>query len=188
MKKQIRYADFPAEEYEARIRRAGRAMADAGLDALIVTEPANLRYLFGFQNMMQLSANRSFVGVLPREHLEEGTLFIPHDCQDAPSSWTTHITFWDEGHDPPFDDLIGGQTEAIKASVYQKPNGGALIVVYNVTREHQTAALTIDWRRLQAETPLNVVDAYSEESLPMNGRTLKLNVPPLNYRLVWMKK
>lgn len=89
MRKQIRYADFAIEKYEARVRRAGGAMAEAGLDALIVTEPANLRYLFGFQNMMQLSANRSFVGLLPREHFEEGTLFIPHDCQDAPSNWTT---------------------------------------------------------------------------------------------------
>ena len=52
MRKQIRYADFAIEEYEARVRRAGGAMAEAGLDALIVTETANLRYLFGFQNMM----------------------------------------------------------------------------------------------------------------------------------------
>lgn len=102
--KPIRYADFELDEYRRRITRADRIMGEQGLDALVVSEPANLRYLFGFQNMMQLSANRSFIGLLPRGMTDEATLFIPHDCQDAPQSWVERISFWDEGHEPPFDD------------------------------------------------------------------------------------
>jgi Xaa-Pro aminopeptidase len=102
--KEIRYADFVIKEYQHRIQRACQVMADNELDALILTEPANIRYLFGFQNMLQLSANRAFVALMPCENPEEGTLFIPHDCQDAPQTWTEHVTFWDQDHEPPFDD------------------------------------------------------------------------------------
>ena len=49
--------------------------------------------------------------------------------------------YWDNA------DLIGGQTEAIKASAYRNKNG-ALLCVYNTTREAQQAALEIDWDRL----------------------------------------
>lgn len=112
--KPIRFADFPLAEYEQRITRADRVMEECGLDALIVTEPANLRYLFGFQNMMQLSANRSFVGLLPREMVDEATMFIPHDCQDAPQSWVQRVSFWDQGHEPPFDDRFVDLTQVAR--------------------------------------------------------------------------
>ena len=102
--KDIQYADFEPGEYHDRIERARAAMDEAGLDALIVTDCANLRYLFGFQDFLQLSVTRSMLGVFPRDRVEEATLFLPHDCQDAPQSWAGNIAFWDEGHGPPFDD------------------------------------------------------------------------------------
>ena len=104
--KEILYSDFELDEYQARIRRARAAMDESGLDALVVSDPDNMRYLFGFQSALQLSTNRSFVGVLPRDKIEQSALFLPHDCQDAPQSWVENIHFWDEGHDPPFDDRM----------------------------------------------------------------------------------
>ena len=96
--------------------------------------------------------------------------------------------YWDN------DDLIGGQTASIKASAYHKPDGGALVVIYNTTRDQQTANLTVDWGRLkpkvlfsQDKAPLKVVDVYTEEDVPVNGKVLKLEVPPLNYRLLWVR-
>ena len=102
--KAIKYSDFELSEYQSRIQRLQTAMAEAGLDALVVTDPSNLRYLFGFQNLLQLSATRLFVGLFPREEPDQATLFLPHDCLDAPQSWVENVTFWSEGQEPPFDD------------------------------------------------------------------------------------
>jgi len=40
--------------------------------------------------------------------------------------------YWDN------HDLIGEQRTSIKASAYHKPNGDALVVVYNTTRNQKT--------------------------------------------------
>ncbi|HKF78738.1 MAG TPA: Xaa-Pro peptidase family protein, partial [Candidatus Dormibacteraeota bacterium] len=41
-------AAFPDEEYEQRLEKTRARMADAGLDALLVTDPANMNYLTGY--------------------------------------------------------------------------------------------------------------------------------------------
>ena len=81
-------------------------------------------------------------------------------------------------------DLIGGQSDTLMASVYRKPNGRALVCIYNTTRAMQTATLEIDWERLQQRRPLRVVDAYSCTEIRPDGNRLTLQVPPLNYRLL----
>ena len=83
--------------------------------------------------------------------------------------------------------LIGGQTKKIRASVYRKPRGGSLVVVYNTTREAMSAKLTVDWDRLKSDGPLRVVDAYTKEAVSVSGRSLSLEVPRLNYRLLWIR-
>ena len=83
--------------------------------------------------------------------------------------------------------LIGGQTKEIKASVYMKPKGGALVVVYNTTREAETAKLTVAWDRLKSDGPLKIVDAYTKEAVAVSGSSLALEVPRLNYRLLWVR-
>ena len=39
---------FPAAEYEERLRRTRERMTDSGLDTLVVTDPANMNYLTGY--------------------------------------------------------------------------------------------------------------------------------------------
>ncbi len=83
--------------------------------------------------------------------------------------------------------LIGGQSDAIKASVYRKPKGGALVVVYNVTREVQTPTLRVNWERLKGPGELQVVDAYTRKPVETDTGNLTIEVPPLNYRLLWVE-
>ena len=89
--------------------------------------------------------------------------------------------YWDKA------DLIGGQTDAIKASAYQKPDGGALVVVYNVTRQERMPTLLVDWSQLCGKGQVEVMDAYTKQLLTTDGSAVTLDVPPLNYRLLWAK-
>ena len=89
--------------------------------------------------------------------------------------------YWDNAR------VIGGQTAEIRASAYRKPQGGALIVVYNTTRTARSARLGVDWERLKSNVPLEVFDAYTKEPVAVDGSALRLEVPPLNYRLLWVR-
>lgn len=79
---------------------------------------------------------------------------------------------------------IGGQTEAIRISVYEKYGGQALVCVYNTTRQVQKAALTIDSERLEGKM---VLDAYTKRKIELSEKSLMVEVPALNYRLLWIK-
>jgi len=81
-------------------------------------------------------------------------------------------------------DLVAGQNDAIKASVYRKPEGGALVVVANVTRELQTADLSVDWDRLKGQGGLSVSDALEKKPLSAQDGRLRLSLPPFGYRLI----
>ncbi len=91
------------------------------------------------------------------------------------------LGYWDNAK------LIGGQTDQIKVSAYRKAQGGALVVVYNTAREARTAKLIVDWARLKGKGALDVIDAYTKQPVAVNGSSLTLDVPPLNYRLLWVK-
>ncbi len=84
-------------------------------------------------------------------------------------------------------DIIGGQDEAVKASAYRKAKGGALVVVYNTSRETRTQKLAVDWDKLKSDAALEVFDAFTKEPLAVNGSSLTLDVPRLNYRLLWVR-
>lgn len=80
--------------------------------------------------------------------------------------------------------VIGGQSEAIKASAYRKPAGGALLCIVNTTRQPQTASLAVRWDKLKSGRPLAITDAFTGESLRATGSTLTAEVKPLQYRLL----
>src|SRR5438093_8757430 len=42
---------FPVAEFQRRVERVQKAMAERGLDALLVTRPQNVYYLTGFRSM-----------------------------------------------------------------------------------------------------------------------------------------
>ena len=61
------------------------------------------------------------------------------------------------------------------------------MVVYNTAREAGTAKLTIDWDKLKSDGPLKVVDAFTKEPIAVKGNGFELDVPRLNYRLLWVR-
>ena len=91
------------------------------------------------------------------------------------------IPYWNN------QDVIGGQTGAIKASAYRKGEGGALIVVCNLSANEQTADLTVAWDRLKSKGALSVVDADSGEAIDVAAGKLRLKIVPRGYAIVWCK-
>ena len=85
------------------------------------------------------------------------------------------------------DDVIGGQSNAIKASAYRKPEGGSLVVVCNLSEEEQTTDLTVAWEKLKPKGALTVVDEESGEAVDAADGKLKLTIPPRGYRVVQCK-
>lgn len=58
---------FPAEEFTQRHERARKAMDAAGLDALVVTTPQNIRYFTGFETQFWESPTRPWYLIVPRQ-------------------------------------------------------------------------------------------------------------------------
>ena len=58
-------ADFPVSEYEQRLERAQRAMVTAGIDALLFTTEAEVRYFTGFRTLFWQSPTRPWFLIVP---------------------------------------------------------------------------------------------------------------------------
>lgn len=58
-------ADFPASEYETRLDRAQRAMHEMGMDAMLFTTEAEMRYFTGFRTLFWLSPTRPWFLIVP---------------------------------------------------------------------------------------------------------------------------
>ena len=84
-------------------------------------------------------------------------------------------------------DLVRGQTEKTKVSVYCRAEAGSLVVVGNVTREQQQPTLVMSWDKMQAQRPLKVVDALTGKAVSVNAQSLTVDVEPLGFRLLWIK-
>jgi hypothetical protein len=91
------------------------------------------------------------------------------------------LPYWNNGR------VVGGQSDAVKCSAYRKPGGGALICAVNLTRQPQTAALTVEWERLTQSASVSVVDAVSKEPVPVRGGSVSVVIQPLNFRLLWVR-
>src|SRR5262245_26389267 len=58
-------SDFPASEYQERLRRARALMEKAGLDGLLVTSEPNHRYLTGHWTLRWYNWSRPIVSIVP---------------------------------------------------------------------------------------------------------------------------
>lgn len=59
--------DFPPAEFEARVAKAHEAMHAVGINALLLTTEAEVRYLTGFRTAFWQSPTRPWFVVLPRD-------------------------------------------------------------------------------------------------------------------------
>lgn len=101
---------FPAAEFQNRARRLQAAMAEAGLDALLLTTMPDVFYVTGFLTRFWESPARPWFVVVPRDG--DPVAVIPSIGGDLMRrTWVTDIRTWDAPD--PRDDGIGLLTEAV---------------------------------------------------------------------------
>ena len=88
------------------------------------------------------------------------------------------IPYWNNA------DSIGGQNATLKATGYRQRNGGALIVIANLTSDPTTSNLAIKWKRFKSPGPLRVTDAETGLPVPLPTAHLQLKLPANNHRLI----
>ncbi|MEV4558279.1 aminopeptidase P family protein [Kitasatospora sp. NPDC049285] len=93
-------APFTAADYTARMARATRAAAEAGLSGLVVTPGPDLVYLTGYQPTAITERLTALVLAADTEPL----LLVPKlerpDAEQAPGASVVRITDWTDGADP----------------------------------------------------------------------------------------
>ncbi len=95
---------FPASEYRDRVARLQRRMADDGLDALLLTMPADIYYVTGFLTRFWESPARPWFVVVPAAG--EPVAVIPAIGADLMGrTWIADIRTWDAPD--PEDDGVG---------------------------------------------------------------------------------
>ncbi|HEU4850246.1 MAG TPA: aminopeptidase P family N-terminal domain-containing protein, partial [Terrimesophilobacter sp.] len=98
----LKWADFPKDEYESRVRRAQELMSQEGLDVVILTSGENVEYFSGFQNGHWNS--KSFpTGALLLHREKEPVLIIPRFFSGTAwsTSWVSDLAIFNEPHAAP---------------------------------------------------------------------------------------
>ena len=86
-------ADFPTAEFETRMMSAQAAMADAGMDAILLCTEAELRYFSGFRTQFWQSPTRPWFLVLPQR--SDPIAVIPEIGADLMArTWVRDIRTW----------------------------------------------------------------------------------------------
>jgi Xaa-Pro aminopeptidase len=99
--KQPLFAEFPPDEYELRVSRARALMEEAGIDALLLTQMENVRYLAGYLSLLWISKFRPLLALLPRDPSVAPTLILPgQEYGNAKTSWIEEIAFYRDQEDP----------------------------------------------------------------------------------------
>ncbi len=102
--------DFPVSEFEARLDRAQRAMADAGIDALLFTTEPEVRYFTGFRTLFWLSPTRPWFLVVPKNG--KPVAVIPEiGAALMRSTWIDDVRTWSSPHED--DDGVSLLAEAL---------------------------------------------------------------------------
>jgi hypothetical protein len=150
-------------------------VAGRNSDGSIVVSPRLAHNMFGLGLLHDLSfwpicgtngeASKQFYGAIDEFGLTDAEFF----------------GYWENA------DLIGGQSETIKVAVYSKPQGGALLVIFNTSCTEQDVRLSINWERLNSRSPIEVEDAYSHEAVAVSRHEMTVDVPPFNYRLLQVR-
>jgi len=92
----VRFPDFPAEEYEGRVARLREEMGRQGVDALLLTQQQNVRYVSGMYEVGWAVPAYFYVAVLPRDGDKPAALFVPEGDQvQSRASWIETVVRWD---------------------------------------------------------------------------------------------
>lgn len=95
------FAEFPLEEYALRVSRARALMEAADMDAVLLTQMENVRYLAGYLSLLWISKFRPLLALLPRDPSVAPTLILPgQEYGNAKTSWIEEIAFYRDQEDP----------------------------------------------------------------------------------------
>lgn len=115
---------FPADEYRARAARLQRQMAEDGLDALLLTTPADVFYVTGFLTRFWESPARPWYVVLPGTG--DPVAVIPAiGAELMGRTWVTDIRTWNAPD--PEDDGTGLLAEALTEATPEAGRIGLLM-------------------------------------------------------------
>ena len=90
------FPDFPLTEYQQRYGRLRSAMEQHGLDAIIITNGTNHRYLSGFCGEVFALHHYYFFALLPRDPLLEPAFLSAHGFEPiVQTTWIQDVRFWD---------------------------------------------------------------------------------------------
>lgn len=120
---------FPVSEFHGRLNKTKKMMADAGIDVLLITDPANMNYLTGY-DAWSFYVNQLLVVMIDEEH----PYWIGRG-QDA--SAARHTTWLDEEHIFPYaDDYV--------QSIIKHPMDFVCDFLKMKKRDKQTVAVELD--------------------------------------------
>ena len=90
------FADCTREEFERRSRRLREEMERTGVDALVLTSQANIRYATGFYEVGWIIPAFFYVAVIPRREDLPAAIFVPEGDQiQSQASWIETVVRWD---------------------------------------------------------------------------------------------
>jgi len=91
---------------------------------------------------------------------------------------------------PYFDKRPPASTDQTKVlvSAYRKEDGKVLLFIGNIGRQPATTTVKVDLERLGFTGKVSAIDQVNEESVPMEGNTLILDVEDEGFRVIRLEK
>ncbi|MEP3333984.1 Xaa-Pro peptidase family protein [Sedimentitalea sp.] len=136
---------FPRSEYKARVERAQGLMSKAGLDALLLTTEADIRYVTGFLTRFWESPTRPWYVLLPAAGAPIAVVPSIGAALMA-KTWVTDIRTWRAP--APDDDGVSLLSGTIRDAV-----GASGRIGVPMTLESHLRMPLADWHRLQGMLP-----------------------------------
>ena len=79
------------------------------------------------------------------------------------------------------------QPEGVYASLYRHPRNGVLIVASNLAQKKAGVTLKLNLQKLGLGSEVTARDGLSKESVVCEGNRIKLTLPYLHWKAVWLK-
>ena len=114
---------FPASEFADRLRRAQEHLAAAGLDALLVTLPEQIRYFTGFHTELMTSPTRPWYVIVPTDGDRPIAVIPEAGASGMATTWVEDIRSWPAPR--PDDDGVTLLADTLRATAKRSGRVGA---------------------------------------------------------------
>lgn len=93
------FYEFEKEEYENRIDKLKNVMYKNNLDAVILTEEENIRWISGYWVFTMRDGNMPTVVIIPYSDSKDPLLLLPGEGTGEELSWIKKVKYWEEDYD-----------------------------------------------------------------------------------------